>query len=809
MSQASILQTSHAGALDSTFGIGGIVLTDLLSPTNLGTVDTANSLLIQPDGKLVVVGQTDSESSTPSLAVLRYNSNGSLDTTFDIDGVATTDISTIYSGYDVAYSVVLQTDGKLVVAGDTFVPFPSLFFVLARYNTNGSLDNSFSKDGVVVTNTSPPSELDSHSLDTLLLQPNGKLVAVGTTNLADFGNQFSSIGLVRYNANGSLDTRFSTDGIVTNDTVSGYVRYSVGGAVLQPDGKIVVGADAQLGTLDDEGSRDFLAARYSRDGSLDTGFGNGGSAIANFTGAGLSNSSVNSVVRQDDGKILLVGQATDRTGVSGAVDFAIARYNANGTLDTSFGTNGKVLTDFSNGFDIAKSAVLQPDGKLLVVGNTAVDPFFDQFDQSDIVVVRYNLDGSLDTTFGNGGKTIIDITNYLDFGNSIALQADGKIVLAGSVDYFIQGASTSADIAVVRLNVDAPLGSGATLRGNGSNNVLTGTVGNDTFTGNGGKDTFKLLGSTDVITDFGGVGRGTNAAANTLANADTLQFSGTGLTAKKMLLNQVGNNTEITFVGINDTKVILQNFTLERLDNHRASNGASTDVTNILFTGETTPPTFDAFDVWNANYTRYTQVFRQNTVTFLNDLNNTVSGFNSSVDVINGQGGNDLLQGLSGNDTLRGGLGNDTLLGGVGFDVLVGNGGNDILQGDSGNDILNGGVGVDSFVFNSNAVFRSADLGVDTIEDFSVLGDKLVLDQTTFSKLTSTAGEGFSKASEFATVTSDSAAATSGAFIVYNSTNGRLFYNQNGSSSGFGSGAQFAALSGNPVLLATDFVIRA
>lgn len=370
--------------------------------------------------------------------------------------------------------------------------------------------------------------------------------------------------------------------------------------------------------------------------------------------------------------------------------------------------------------------------------------------------------------------------------------------------------STSADIVVVRLNGDAALGSGAILTDNGSSNsILTGTAGNDRFTDNGGKDTFKLGGGTDVVVDFGGAGKGTNPSATTLANVDTLQFSGTGLTAKKILLNQVGGNTEITFVGVNDTKVILQNFTLERIDNQRTSNGASANITNILFNGETTPPSYDAFDVWDANYTSYTQVFRQNTVTFLNDLNNTVSGFNSSDDVINAQGGNDSLQGLSGNDTLRGGLGNDTLLGGAGNDIVVGNGGNDSLNGGSRNDILNGGAGVDSFVFNSNAAFSAADVGIDTIEDFSILGDKLVLDKTTFSKLTSTTGTGFSKGSEFATVSSDAAGATSSAFIVYNSTNGKLFDNQNGSSGGFGSGTQFAALSGNPVLVASDFVIQA
>ena len=824
MSQASILQSAQSGALDLTFGTSGVVLTNLLCSTNPATFNEANSLLIQPNGKLVVVGQTDSESSTASFAVLRYNSNGSLDTTFDADGVATLDISTNYTGTDVALSVVLQTDGKLVVAGNTFVPYPADFFALARYNSNGSLDHSFSGDGVVVTNTSPPSQLDGHLLDTLLLQPNGKLVAVGTTNLADFGDMYSTIGLVRYNVDGTLDSSFSSDGIVTNDAVGNYWRYYVGGAVLQTDGKIVVGADAQFKQYDDYGElmhdapRDFLVARYNNNGSLDTSFGSGGSAIANFTAAGLSNSFVQSVVRQNDGKILLIGGATDRTGAAGAVDFAIARYNANGTLDTNFGTNGKVLTDFSNGYDIATSAVLQADGKLLVAGSSTPDI---NSAQSDIVVVRYNLDGSVDTTFSNNGKAIVNITNSLDLATSIALQADGKIVLAGAtVDgsiyygphsryYPSYTGSSPADIAIVRLNGDAPLGSGATLTDTGnSGNVLTGTAGKDRFTGNGGKDTFKLGGGTDVVVDFGGAGKGTNPSVTTVANADTLQFSGTGLTVQKMLLNQVGGNTEISFVGVNDSKVVLLNFTLERLDNQRTNNGASANITNILFNGETTPPSYDAFDVWDASYTN-TQVFRQNTVSFLNDLNNSVSGFNSSDDVINAQGGNDSLQGLSGNDTLRGGLGNDTLLGGAGNDIVVGNGGNDSLNGGSGNDILNGGVGVDSFVFNSNAVFSASGLGIDTIEDFSILGDKLVLDKTTFSKLTSANGTGFSKGSEFATVTSDGAAATNGAFVVYNSANGKLFYNQNGSSSGFGSGAQFAGLSGNPVLVATDFVMQA
>jgi Ca2+-binding RTX toxin-like protein len=341
-------------------------------------------------------------------------------------------------------------------------------------------------------------------------------------------------------------------------------------------------------------------------------------------------------------------------------------------------------------------------------------------------------------------------------------------------------------------------------------------VGRDRFTGGGGKDTFVISrgGSIDSIADFGGVGRGGNPSAAILANVDTLRFSGTGLTAKKMLLTQIGANTEISFVGVNNTKVILQNLTLESLDNHRKSNGAGADVSNILFNGEPSAPATDAFDVWDANLNN-AQVFRKNTVTFLNSLSNTVSGFEGSDDVINGQLGNDSLQGKSGKDILRGGVGNDTLLGGADDDIVVGNSGNDLINGGKGNDILNGGIGMDSFVFNSNTAFSSADLGIDLLEEFSPAtnyhdGDRLILDKTTFTQLTFSAELGFGlKAQEFAIVSSDSAAASSSAFITYNSVNGKLFYNQNGSSSGFGSGAQFATLSGSPVLSVQSFALQA
>jgi Ca2+-binding RTX toxin-like protein len=189
-------------------------------------------------------------------------------------------------------------------------------------------------------------------------------------------------------------------------------------------------------------------------------------------------------------------------------------------------------------------------------------------------------------------------------------------------------------------------------------------------------------------------------------------------------------------------------------------------------------------------------------VTFLNDLNNNVKGFDNSSDVINGQGGNDTIDGLSGNDYLRGGAGNDILIGGAG---------NDTLAGDAGNDVLTGGNNADSFVFNTNATFTNSAVGIDQITDFTrSQGDKIVLDKTTFSQITSAAGNGFSNVADFVVVNSTQIQqGITSAAIVYDAVSGGLFYNENGSAPGFGNGGQFATLAGLPNLSASDFVIQA
>ncbi|MEJ6485824.1 calcium-binding protein, partial [Nostoc punctiforme UO1] len=311
--------------------------------------------------------------------------------------------------------------------------------------------------------------------------------------------------------------------------------------------------------------------------------------------------------------------------------------------------------------------------------------------------------------------------------------------------------------------------------------------GADTFTGNGGQDTFVFHfgDGNDTITDFSGTGIGSNPSAAVITQLDTLQFIGNGLTARNLQLTQNGNNLELTFLDAASTKVTLQNFQLENLDNLPATNSKPA-IGNILFDGQTTIT--DSFDVIDTNSIQ-TSIFNKNTVTFLNDLNNNITGFDNSDDVINGQGGNDIIDGKSGNDLLRGGTGNDALIGGVGNDILV------------------GGAGADRFLYNTNALFAMTAVGVDTISDFKTSqADKIVLDKTTFSAIASAAGNGFSQNSDFQVTNK---AGTSTAKIVYDPVNGKLFYNQDGSAAGFGSGGLFATLSGAPTLTESDFVLQA
>jgi uncharacterized delta-60 repeat protein len=321
------------GSLDTTFNGTGKVTTEF-GPS----WDGAAALVRQPDGKLVAAGVSDN-GSNDDFALARYNPNGSLDTTFNGTGKVTTSIG---SGDDRGLGVALQPDGKLVVAGRSNNGSND-DFALVRYKPDGSLDTSFNGTGKVTT----PIGVEDDSVNTVALQPDGKIVAAGDARI----NGQYTIALARYNPDGSLDTSFNGTGKVTTAIGSSSAAHAV---VLQPNGKLVI---AGVGTNATQFV--FALARYNPNGSLDTSF-NGTGKVTTPVG---STDVAEDLVLQPDGKLAVTGF----TYVGSRRFFALARYNPNGSLDTGFNGTGKVTTAVGSD-DQAYGLVLQPDGKLVAAG---------------------------------------------------------------------------------------------------------------------------------------------------------------------------------------------------------------------------------------------------------------------------------------------------------------------------------------------------------------------------------------------------------------------------------------------------------
>jgi len=402
------LAQAAAGDLDPTFGTTGMVTTDISRST-----DIANAVAVQSDGKLVVVGQTykNNDYSTEDFVVARYNTDGTLDTTFGRGGKVRTDFPGLAA---VPSAVVIQADGKIVVAGGAFPLFTFLGnFELVRYNPNGSLDRSFGNGGIVTT-TFPEG---SYAFD-VALQSDGKIIAAGTV-FVDFnpGDQSDTdFALARYNSDGSLDTTFGNGGTVMTDFFANEDdAFSV---LIQPDGKIVA-----VGSANNPASYyDFAAVRYLSNGTIDTSFGVAGKVSTDFGDQNFDRA--RSAALQSDGRIVAAGFAISQNG--GVQNFSVARYTSNGVLDTTFSGDGKTQIDFGNCCQSAMKVLLQSDGKIITVGGSNGES-----SEDDFLLARLNPRGSLDNTFGVGGKVRTSFGDLNGGANGAALQSDGKIVAVG------------------------------------------------------------------------------------------------------------------------------------------------------------------------------------------------------------------------------------------------------------------------------------------------------------------------------------------------------------------------------------------
>lgn len=402
---ALVLATAPAartapGDLDPTFGGDGVVRTDL-TPTE----DHGFAVTIQPDGRIVVAGAKGIGGPNPRFAIVRYETEGSLDTTFGGgDGKVSIDFTP--SG-DFPYAVRIQADGKIVVAGAAGYDGGNSRFALARLTSDGSLDATFGGDGTVMTNVTPSYD----RANGMALQPNGKIVVVGSLSA---GSSNGKIGVLRYRSDGSLDPTFGGDGIVRTDPTPTYDDgYAVG---VEADGQIVVAGGAGYAGPNER----VVALAYEHDGSLDPTFGGDGMVFTDLT---PKMDIPLALAIQDDGRIVVAGGAA-QDGPD--PKFGLVRYLRDGSLDPSFNGDGTVITNVTPHADGAYGVAIDPDGRIVAAGTAGDGGPAPRFG-----TVRYLADGALDATFGGDGKVSTDLTPRFDSAWAVALQADGSVVCSG------------------------------------------------------------------------------------------------------------------------------------------------------------------------------------------------------------------------------------------------------------------------------------------------------------------------------------------------------------------------------------------
>jgi len=410
------------GPLDPGFGNGGVVIT----PVSATLGDGARAVAVQTDGKVVAVGYVDNGNGDYDFAVARYNTDGSLDTSFGGGGIVTTAIS---PRRDEARAVVIQGDGKIVVAGSSYNNTDT-DFVVARYNSlDGSLDTSFNAVGYRITDFGSATNDEVFAIAIQSTAPNaGKIVVIGHT-----GSLINAdVALARYTVNGTLDATFGTNGLQTTSFGDGFdAAYAV---AIQGDDKIVVAGitDSAPGTGI---NNDFALARYDANGAPDNTFDSDGKVI---TPVGAADELAFAIGIQSGGQIVVAGVVFNGSNN----DFGLVRYNTNGSLDATFsGGDGIVITDMAGSNDAALALVIQPADDKIVVGGAA----FVTNQGNDFAMARYNPNGDLDVTFDADGKVITNISAAHDTAYGLVLRPDGKVVLVGSTG----GTADSANFVLV------------------------------------------------------------------------------------------------------------------------------------------------------------------------------------------------------------------------------------------------------------------------------------------------------------------------------------------------------------------------
>jgi uncharacterized delta-60 repeat protein len=422
---AAPLSAAVPGDVDGTLPTGVVT-------TNLGgTYDWPYAVAVQPDGKVVVAGVSNAAGSY-DFALARYNPDLGLDRSFGKDGTVITDLG---GGWDWAYAVALQPDGKIVVGGVSDVT-GSKSFALVRYNPNGSLDATFADGGRMTQDLRP---LTGEVIHGLVIEPDGKILVAGVSYeekvAVDPNGDFI---VAQYLPDGRPDPAFGVGGVATTDF--GDSAYDEAYALVrQRDGKILLGGytfsngggkvgDGHGGNVVPTGVDNLALARYNPDGLPDDGFGDHGKVVVD---AGTIDEEIHGLAVTPDDQIIAAGFVNgEKRG-----QLMLARFTSDGKLDHCFGTEGFAIMAPSRAQKL-DSVTLQPDGMIVAGGQVAPGT------SGDFAVVRYDPYGRPDASFGKGGLVTVDNAGKEDRIRAVAIQPDGKIIGAGP---------SETDFALVRL----------------------------------------------------------------------------------------------------------------------------------------------------------------------------------------------------------------------------------------------------------------------------------------------------------------------------------------------------------------------
>lgn len=404
INQFALIRYNNDGSVDSSYGSQGLVI------TNFGNICNINSIALTADNKVVAVGNYNNGSAS-DFAIARYLKTGALDPTFNGNGEVTSN----FGNSDNAIAVALDTTGKIVVGGYYTDPSNNSHFEIARYTTNGSLDPSFNGSGVTGTNFGSNQEY----LSAIVLESNGEIIAGG--NIWG-GQSYSELAFARFDVDGLIDSSFGINGqtldpIGTNDY--DYLYF----LAISPNGQILSGGY----TLSDNLGY-FTMLKLNPNGSLDSGFASDGNLLFNYPGNSIG---YISAMVQNDGKIVVNGTTTETS-----IPNFLARFNPDGSSDLSYGNEGMAAT---NGV----AAVMQKDQKVVECNSYAVD----SSGETGIVMSRYNSDGSPDLTYGNNG-VVQDFPGAL-VDNSMAIQPDDKVVVGAYVSN-----NFGANLELIRYDTD-------------------------------------------------------------------------------------------------------------------------------------------------------------------------------------------------------------------------------------------------------------------------------------------------------------------------------------------------------------------